>query len=97
MERPRFQFDIGIMMIVIAVVAVVATAAFRSVVPVGALAIVAGARFAAHRYVRGRCRAEGREPTEVDRRTIEAIAIRGGSLIAVLYLIAMRVWKEFTW
>jgi hypothetical protein len=95
MERPRFQFDIGMMMIAITVVAVLALAVFRSIVPVGALAIVAGARLAAHRYVRGRCRAEWREPTEADRRIIEVIAIRGGGLTAALFLIAMEVWREF--
>jgi hypothetical protein len=95
MERPRLQFDIGMMMIAIAVVAVLALAVFRSMVPLGALAIVAGARFAAHRYVRGRCRAETREPTEGDRHKVEVIAIRGGGLIAALYLISVEVWREF--
>lgn len=95
MDRPRFQIDIGAVMIAVATLAVAMACAMQSIAVGEVPTIVLGTHLAAHRHVRARCRAEGRTFAEKDQREVQVIACRVGLPALGLYFVARVGWNLF--
>ncbi len=94
MDRPRFQVDIGTMMVAVILAALcIASAIYLG--PESPLPIIAvGAHFIASNHVNGRVRAEKRTITEADRWITAKVGIAAGLTVALLYCVGLTVWRN---
>jgi hypothetical protein len=78
MERPRFQFDTGMSMMVVTIVAALLALVITTDFLTGAIAIQFPylLRWIVDRHIWSQCRAEGREPEKADRIKAESITMR---------------------
>jgi hypothetical protein len=83
MDRPRFQVDIGTMMVIIAAIAVPLAIARSFGAMWAVISLTPATRLLFYAYVRGRCRSEGRPMSGVDRAKVHALDIRVGTPVFV--------------